>query len=501
MTAAGVMTWAALAMLSVYAISLRTFCRGDLTPAALRRRAWRPLLIALGVTILLGAVPTAYSGMRHMATAAMFHKGSLSIVGDTIVIPERPPSGLTTSVVRRSLADGEAAVVVDQRGTDPALSPDGEWIVYAGYGSYFAGPDADPHLRAVRVDGSDDHPISGALHGWDWSGGWWSILVAPDNDHVAFVGYGDPVFARISGRPEGTFRLRLADEAVVRSSDAVASTDDPAPTRGRPAADRLPREVSGAFVPGRFRRGGAVGWAAGEPVEFLYYRQLVRIGRPAPGGSSDEWGDQLFVTNLMALDPITGGRTRIRQFPGARRLSVSSDRRRPVSGRPWAWLPVWPDPHQDDVLRLVEIASGEMLELTRQPCPSWGFDDAGSRFLYGTCTGAMRHGTARFETRVRDLDSGADEPFAVLEGYAPGESSGRMMLLAPDGERLLVYARRGQIWGTYVVARDGAPQFVHRFPPLAWRNATEAVLFRNNFTHLEIEVVNVDTGETRTIAQ
>jgi hypothetical protein len=118
--------------------------------------------------------------------------------------------------------------------------------------------------------------------------------------------------------------------------------------------------------------------------------------------------------------------------------------------------------------------------VTESPCAAWGFSADDNRFVYGRCGGEIRFGNARAELRVRDLASGTDELFAVLEGY---DVSGKQeVLLAPNGERLLLYARRGNRYYrgqpcTYVVSRGGGERgFANCSTPVAWINDREALV-------------------------
>lgn len=465
MLGAGAMVGVPLATVSIYAAAFWVFRHGDINSGELRRRAWQPLLGITVVVLLVGAVPAAYTGMRSMASSAGGHVGDLRVVNDGVVLPELSPGGFTTALVRRPLDGSASSVVVAEKATNPALSPNGEWVVYAGYSVRLS---ADPHLRAVRVDGSDDHAISGPLPGWDWGYGYMSILIAPDNDSVAFVGYRDALLASISGGPD-TVELDLADERRSRARD------------------------------------GVIGWSAGAPAELLYYRIVDRFRTyPRRGGTpGTEPGSAMLRTELLAFDPRTGEDRLVRGFAGSHRLQVRSR----YAGyspthprRAWAWLPIWLATDDGLGLHLIDTAGGEVIDLSRSACRNWGFSTSGTRFVYGGCSGELRSGDLRAELRVYDLVSGADEPFALLEGYQLS-SLGWEMFLSPDGRRLLLYARHGysENHGTHVVSRNGVTRMLaESLLPVGWRNGTEALLVRA-FGSLELHVVNVDTGRDRVV--
>ncbi len=465
MLGAGAMVGVPLATVSIHAAAFWIFRRGDVCSGDLRRRAWQPLLGITVFVLLVGAVPVAYTGMRAMASVAAVHAGNLGVANDAVVLPELSPGGFTTALVRHPLDGGASSVVVAGKATNPALSPNGEWVVYASYPVRLS---ADPQLRAVRVDGSDDHAISGPLPGWDWGSGYVSILIAPDNDNVAFVGYSDALLASISGGPE-TVELDLADAR-----------------RGR-------------------ARDGVIGWSVGAPAELLHYRTADRFrAHPAPGGSAGtEPGSAMLRTELLAFNPDTGEDRLVRGFDGSHRLQVRSryaGYSYVLPRRAWAWLPIWLRIDEGVSLHLVDTTGGAMIDLTRSACGNWGFSTNGMRFIYGGCSGELRSDDIRAEFRVYDLVSGADEPFALLEGYELS-SLGREMFLSPDGRRLLLYARHGYLenHGTHVVSRDGATRMLaESLLPVGWRNDTEALLVRA-FGPVRLHVVNVDTGEDRVV--
>jgi hypothetical protein len=151
-------------------------------------------------------------------------------------------------------------------------------------------------------------------------------------------------------------------------------------------------------------------------------------------------------------------------------------------------------------LVLVHSRTGEIAELTGTPCLHWGFSMSGDRFLYGVCSGSLRGGDARTELRIRELASGVEQTFAVLEGYEGSRLSAEAML-SPDGDAVLIYARHGfrSNWATHLVARGGGVRpLAEGFAPLAWRTGREAVLTAV-VGEPGLLLVDVESGETTVV--
>jgi hypothetical protein len=317
----------------------------------------------------------------------------------------------------------------------------------------------------VRPDGSEDRAIADVL---DWDFLWFSLLVAPDNDHVAWV---TPIRVIIASISRG--EAREIDLGTTENIGIVA------------------------------RSGDVIGWAAGEPAELLFSRISNRFNlqRPREGGSPVERGSALRKTELLAFDPESGETRAVAELAGAQRFriysSVLSSGTRPQ--RAWGWLPAWTEDADGNKLVLIDTASGESQELSRSPCELWGFSEDGARFVYGNCSGQLRTGDSRTEIRVRDLATGADESFAILEGYDVG--SAREVSLSPDGERLLLYARHGYSGprGTHLITREGQVRaLADGMLPVRWIGENDALLGRRN-RELRLGLVDVLTGTMRTI--
>lgn len=473
MFASATLTAVPLAAAGCVIAAFVAFRRVDLFEPVLRRRLARPLVIVWAVVGLASVSSAAYSGIRHAAERAADHIGDLQIHDGHFLAVERTARGFGTVIVRRSIDGMLAGELAGPQATKPVLSPDGEWVVYVAYDRYPAGAGPDAHLRAVRADGSDDHPISGDLPGWSAGYRQSSLLVAPDGDSVVFVGHPNPLLATISGDPR---------HATVFPLDATGE-------------DR--RVV---------RRAGVIGWVEGTPARLLYWRVVNRFswGEPHSAGTPTDWGGAMRRTELRALDPATGVSRTIRTFDGSHDLSLWGTRVFHYGARPsraWRWLPVWLDGDEAESLQLVDVRSGESVELSRTPCANWGFSAAGDRFLYANCNGRLRDGDARIEVREYDVATGADEQFAVLEGYELQAPSIRGLFLSPAGDRLLLYARRGydNDWDTRVVSRDGTVRALEGGSgfPVGWLDEDEALLMSVYGNRLQR--VDVHSGVTRTI--
>jgi ABC-type transport system involved in multi-copper enzyme maturation permease subunit len=460
-----------LAAIGVLIASFFAFRRGDVLGERGPGSVLRPLLVVALVVMLISAVPSVYGSMRSLASIAASQPREPALSGDTAVLMELSPNGLSTRITTLAIGADAPRRVIAEHATSPAVSPDGRWIVYISHGGYLGMLAEKIEIRAVRPDGSEDHAISNVLD-WDWGYSSFSLLVAPDNDHVALVTPIRVVIASISRAV-----AREVDLGITENIGIVA------------------------------RNGDAIGWAAGESAELLFSRISSRFNlrRPAEGGSPVEWGPALRKTALLAFDPESGESRVVAELAGAQRFrriysSVLSYGALPQ--RAWAWLPAWIDDTDGSKLVLINTASGEILELGRSPCDLWGFSEDGARFVYGLCSGRLRTGDSRTEIRVRDLVADADGTFAVLEGYETG-SGGRELSLAPDGERLLLYARHGYDAprATQLVSRDGQVRALAADAfPVRWIGEDEALLRRmTGYRELQLSIVDVRTGTMRTI--
>ena len=343
-----------------------------------------------------------------------------------VVFTEQTASRLTTRIVRADLDGSGTQVVVPTHGALPVVSPDGEWVAYVSFRSYLGILSSRPWLRAVRIDGSDDHAISSSPVAWEWGFGDETLTIAPDNDTVAY-------YAGASGpSAPGGLWLTSMSEGVSRHVDL-----------GAPRALML-------------------GWTE-ERSELLYY--VIR-NRRTPDAH----------TEIHVLDPDTGGDRVVRDLEGGHDISfygAGASFYSRQNGRAWTWLPLWLDTDGGYVMALLDTRAGELIELSSSPCGYWGFSRDGGRFFYGHCSGSLREGDQVTALRVLDLETQADEPFATIQGYA-SSGYGRELLLSPDGDRVLLYGRRERNGnrGTWVVPRVGEPrEVIDDGIPVAWRDA------------------------------
>lgn len=465
-----------LAIAGLLVAGYRMFRRDELATGRVARRMAAPLVVVTAAAFVVSAAPATYAGLRGLAERAVRHSGDLRVVDDRFVVPQRNPSGLSTAVAAHSLAGDEPRVLVPANATLPALSPNGEWVVYVAVEGLLRGT-RESRLRAVRIDGSEDRVISGPLPHWRPGSYPGMVGIAPDSDRVVFAGYGDAIVTSITGGPAGERHVGLLDSS------------------------------------GTFRREGSVlGWVAAGPeasgaTELLYYRTLGRYGRvprDAAGVADAERDDRLPRTELRALNTDDGTERIVAAFAGVHDLSAAVWRSRYGAGalRDWEWLPVWMGDDRDEprLLLLVHAVSGGVVEITRTPCGYWGITDARDRFIYGDCGGSLRTGDARTELRIRDLASGAEQRFAEIENIE-GTSFAREMMISPGGQQLLIYGRRGfgSEWATHVVHRDGDIRLVAAgYAPLLWRDDHEALLVRA-FDELALLIADVESGATRMV--
>ena len=437
-----------LGAVGVFAAAFWVFRRGDILGASRGVKVLNPLVVVGLVVMLVGAVPVVYAGLSRVSDLAARVSTEISVADAAVVFTEPTASGLTTRIVRASLDGSGTQVIVPTHGALPAVSPDGEWIAYVSLGSYLGILSGRPSLRAVRVDGSDDHAISSSSVTWEWGFADETLTIAPDNDTVAY-------FAGASGpSTPGGLWLTSISEGVSRHVDLDAP------------------------------RARMLGWTE-ERSELLYY--VIR-NRRTPAAH----------TEIHALDPDSGGDRVVRDLEGHHEIYFYGSGTGFYSrqnGRAWTWLPLW---LADDgsVMALLDTRDGELIELSSSACGYWGFSRDGGQFFYGHCSGSLREVDQVTALRVLDLESQTDEPFATIQGYA-WSGYGRELLASPDGDRVLLYARRDRTLnrGTWVVPRLGEPsEVIGNSIPVAWLDDRD-VLVRWRRARLQLLVVDSETGE------
>ncbi len=447
----GLATSIVLATAAIWIAAFWIFWRGDIFGAAPRKRAFRPLLTITLVVMLIGAMPAAWVGMRSMSATAAGMYGQLDLIDGSVVLSEKTASGLTTKITSLSIANGERRALVGRHAVLPAISPDRAWMVYLSFNGYLGSLSAGFELRARRTDGSEDFAITADIP-WEWPRSW-ALQFAPDSDHVV-LSYG-PQQVVIASVLERTSTLHNL-------------------SRGAPS------EI--------------IGWSTGDEPELLYSQRRTR---------------PRLTTTISALDPGTGDSRLVAEFPEAHLFRMRGTGFRSRRDRPrqpeagLRWVPGWSSyPDDKPHMYLIDLENPELIELSDSPCRYWGFSDDGRRFIYGNCTGDLRTHDARTEIRIRDLETGADEQFALFEGYE-NHWFGSQLFLSPDGESVLLFSRQG--YGapraTFVVPRGGAVREIARTRwPLRWLGNTEVLLgYTSPELELELQVVNVVTGSARTI--
>ena len=394
-----------LSALGMLGTALWVFARNEEIGTRARQRMWLPLLVVTLVVILIGAVPATFAMISEMASVQVGMQADTRMVDGNVVLPERADGGMSTRIVVVAADGGERRTLVSRHAMLPLLSPDGSWLTYASFDGYISSLRGDFELRAVRTDGSNDHAISGTTT-WDW-GFLTDALFDPGSQRVAYFN---------------------------RSGVTVASVVEDA---------SIHFEIPLAASP----YGGIIGWSATVANELLYFHM-------------ERWGteDDMATTELRALDVATGDERVIRTLDGEHPMRIRGSGGRFVTAQPlfgWEFVPVWIGDDNGVALHLIDTATGNMQQITEDPCGYWGFSANGSGFLYGVCTGSTRTAVARGEFRTRNLETGTDEPFAVVEGLR-ASGLARRVHRSPDGEWLLIYAwRRVGGWSTIGISRSG----------------------------------------------
>jgi len=454
---AGVSAGVPLAAIGVFVAAYWVFCHGEVLDTASIRRMARPLLVVMLVVMTLGAVPATFMGLRSMASISLRLPQGFTVADGSLVLSELTPAALSTRLRYVDLRSGEAPILVPRLATAPVHSADGSLVAYVSFRSYLGVILGTVEVRVVGSDGSNDQVvIERAPLPWNWVYRGRNIIsMSPDNIWVSL-------------------------------------DDDETNIIVAPIAGGEPRSLD---IDRSDWRNHVIGWTQSSPAELLY---TVTINSRRP----DE------RTELRAFDPASGAERRVAQIPGGHSPYPwwgGRTERQPVRG--WSWYPVWLEDPDADRMYLINTESGERVVLTDSACPLWALTPDGRRFIYGRCTWADRPGEGRFEMRVRDLQTGDDELFAVMNGY----NAGREFHLSPDGDRILFHVRRGggRSSATWLVHRQTAdvsdprvvmPDFVAADVfPLGWLDDDHAVLVHDARGDIAIDVVNVTTKSTRRV--
>lgn len=222
--------------------------------------------------------------------------------------------------------------------------------------------------------------------------------------------------------------------------------------------------------------------------EFREYRQLVMGAWAGPLMNNARFGAAFFGTGALAGVPMATIGVFVAAycvFCRGEVLGIAATRR---------------------MARPLLVVTLVVMILGAAPATYAGLSPDGRRFVYARCTGFDRPMTGRVEVRVRDLQTGEDERFAVMNGYSPG----REVFLSPGGNRLLFYMRRGAARGaTWLVPYQNVdspdppavkPDFVAAgMFPIGWLDNDNAVLVRDAPADIAINVVNVTTNSIRRV--
>jgi len=439
------------------------FSRSDLFGAHAARRMASPLALVTAVVMLVGIVPSAYLSTRALTADMSVLPQQFRLVDGVGVLVQPTPSGLGTRLAVVDARTGEVDTLGPSGASDPSISADGELIAFLRSDNLANLGWNSGEIRVVRPDGSGERVVAENIA---WLTRYYvrSVLsISPDERFVALYDNWESLFLvpigaasaapQRFGRDDGMAELQRLDLA-----DGLTLT----------------------------RRVRFLGWTATVPSELLYARSV-------------EGGPAGWRSEIIAYEPAARVQRVVAELPGRRSGMLSGSRVRGVNNRVWRQVPQWlEDSVYAERMVLVDVASGASVDLSDSPCDFWGFSPQGSRFLYGHCSGG--HYDVRAELHVRDLGTGADELFAVLENVEP-LGLGRELLLSPDGSRLAIFLQqRGAMASTYLVPRAGEPQLVapQRYP-VAWLDDQHLVLLSDRSDEFDIEVVNIDTLVVRKV--
>jgi len=448
-----------MAMLGLLGAAWWVFSRGDMLGAHSTRRMAIPLGIVTLVVALLGGGVGAIVALRGTAALAAGVPRELALTDGLSVLAQPAIGGLGTRLALFDVRSGEQHALGSWNASSPVLSTDGGLIAYLHFDGV-APSGGRGNLRVVRADGTADHQVL------DWApwlgrGGQAMLSISPDNRWVVWSRAGTGIL------------LGSIDEPS--ASPGVVDLTDPDRTRdpSRPYA-----RWSARFL----------GWTV--DGELLYTRSSPR----APGENR---------TELVTADPATGAERVLTVLPSRDIDPVSSNGFRSTTNRTWAWYPLW-DFDYPFHLALIDVRSGQQVLEAETTCGGWGFSTAPERFVFTACGTEPADG--RIELRELDLDSGAEFPFAVIDRLGQTYRSAELVI-SPSGDRVALHGvRRRAVFGTYLVERGtgistmGGPELVAADGyPLGWLDEGHLVVVSDRGRHLDIHVVDVETGALREV--
>jgi hypothetical protein len=430
--------------LLVLVASLFVFTRGEmLSGRRVLRTALVGSLVVLGGLVIV-SLPILRAHTRLTPSAAALSDLQFVSAGNAIVATASGEHGESAQTWKIYLDGSGYERLTGRFSLKPAVSPDGEWIVYLSQRGPLGLRSEEISLRAVRTDGGADRLLATGLPGRP------SYLYTVD----------DPVFS-----PDGERFAFSYDTNLI-----VAAMDN------RPL---IVEDLDNQDL--RYSR--VLGWTE-DGAEIL----LI----------SSYWIRQE-GTILAAFDPDSG-KTRVVFRSERRRLYSPGNGYRPegirLVGLTFRKDDAGPEDDSFETL-LVDVRDGSVEPLCESTC-FVAFDISNDlRYVaYEVCETA-EPSEAEVELRLRDRHEGTDVALATVEGKVWG------LTLSPSADRVAV-ERFGVPTGrmaTLVVHRDGEIRsFDEGWVPLGWTGRSGVVLVaKYRDVGSRLAVGDADTGEIREV--
>jgi len=423
--------------------ALFVFTRGEMLSG---RRVLRTALI--GSLIILGgmmivSLPILRAHTRLTPSAAALSDLQIVPAGNAIVATASGEHGESAQTWKIYLDGSGFERLTGRFAGRPAVSPDGEWVVYVSQRGPMGLRSDAIQLRAVRPDGSADHPLAPEFP--VGSPYWYSLddlIVSPDGEQVVFR-YDSRLIFAMKGRP-----------LIIKRFEDLG-----------------------------FRHAFVLGWTEDGSEVLLISSYWV-----------NEEG-----TTLAAFNPKSG-ESRIVFRSDRKRVYTPRSRYRPdgIVLVALGFEGESPDPNRRRFETiLVDVRDGTVEPLTESSCSvAYDTSEEARQIVYGHCPSEGAP-ASEVEIRVRDRVEGTDVALATVEGKVWG------MTLSPSADRVALERFGGKAgrMATLVVHRNGEIRsFDEGWVPLGWTGRSGVVLvakYRDVGTRLAVG--DADTGEIREV--
>ena len=153
--------WGFLSTVAVAALagSFHIFAHGGLLTGGELRRTARVAVLAILVVSVLGAMVSASAATRVDISTASLDE-TMVVPGARQVVIAAGGNDFAGATYFVAGASDEPRRLTARMASGGVISPDGRWLVYSSRLGPLGVRRADCHLRAVRLDGSDDHLIA-----------------------------------------------------------------------------------------------------------------------------------------------------------------------------------------------------------------------------------------------------------------------------------------------------------------------------------------------------